>query len=85
MDTKNKVKGDLVMDIPCVRADFFRNKKGQLRSTSNDKTPGSLRINKDMGLFSLADLATGVVISVTLGDVVEAFRKLIEEENTDGK
>lgn len=91
MDKKTIKKPDSPQDGPmdgvmmvtdCIRTDFIENPaEDETLYTQKDKTKAHISASVEIGILSIKDMTTGVMLTVSLEDAVTVINSAVEAHN----
>ena len=65
-------KDGVMMNTDCIRTDFFENPaEGEALFQQSDKGEAHISASMEIGIFSIRDMRTGVMLSVSIVDAME--------------
>lgn len=66
----------VMIDTECIRTDF--SSESELEFTQNDATKAHISASVELGVFSIRDMSTGVMLTVSLMEAASAVAEAIE-------
>lgn len=67
------------MITDCIRTDFIENpKEGEALFNQQEKTEAHISASVEIGILSIRDMATGVMLTVSLPDAVKVINATVE-------
>ena len=90
MDKQNDVKRptDCPMDGPadgikfeteCIRTDFIKKRNGTEKFRQREKSKANITASVEMGVFSIRDTKSDVMLTVTFRDVMEVIAQALDK------
>lgn len=68
----------VMMKTDCIRTDFLSNpNEGEAVFQQSEKSEASITASVELGIFSIRDRASGVMLTIALADAIEMCREAI--------
>lgn len=80
-DKQDGPSDGVLMKTNCIRTDFIENpKEGESMYTQRDKSEANITASVEIGIFSIRDKQTGVMLTVSLEDAMEVIAEALKSK-----